>query len=55
MNDTITQDVGERLKAQRKRYGLSQRQLAEKVEMEKRPKRSFGNKTYELRKDHIQK
>ena len=31
MDDSITQDVGERLKAQRKRYGLSQRQLAEKA------------------------
>ena len=31
MDNSITQDVGERLKAQRKRYGLSQRQLAEKA------------------------
>ena len=31
MDETTTQDVGNKLKALRKRYGLSQRQLAEKA------------------------
>ena len=31
MNENATQDVGEKLKVLRKRYGLSQRQLAEKA------------------------
>ena len=31
MNDQTTQDVGEKLKGLRKRYGLSQRELAEKA------------------------